>query len=1102
MKNLQIVLIAIFLIATQGVGNGQKRLEMYGDGIVNQGDKIIKTNEPGHLVLGDISIAGKLDNWLMKIDEFGKVKWLAGNGYKTMFNYYQAANGNIFTIGSKGGSFRNIFYAAFDANGTMIWEVNADAGFAPSQPLTPGVLPTSDGNTIFYYGKVDLNGRYQGVVTKVDNIGTTLWTQTIADPNFNYFVSDVQEDSSGEFIAVGSKGVQESFLTKITNSGAIAAQYDFNFIDVPTTGQSIPREERPKQFHIESDGYVFFGISWVADANGTLSPSKVFLSKVNLTGSVIFAENLNWTLTFGSTMMRTSSGNLLVASGNGFDRINYRNYSQTGTLLWSNSVEGDPENCRGQLATHIFEESNHFKIFTNSASDCLQTFNQIQVYTINLSGNFISRKENIIPNSVDVRLKNIIRNGDEFIGTGFTQNLFGVPVFTNLFVARFDENGCIFNSHIAGTVFEDEDLDCTIDQNYTALENWTVIADGPSEDFYGSTDENGVYDLNTFEENYTLAVQLPNAYWGACDTFNVDLSTGSNTVQFDFGIQPLIDCPLLEVDISTPVLRRCFQNDYTVRYCNLGTIGAQDAYVEVILDLFLTIDSTSIPITGQNGRIQIFDIGDVGVGDCGSFHIYATLDCDSTVLGQNHCVQAQIFPDSLCFQEDPSWSGARVELNAECIGDTVQFTIENVGTGPMDEALDYVIIVDDVILRVGNFELDPQQSMTVDEYAGGSTVRMIAQQEQGHPGNDYPSIAIEGCSIDPGNFNLGFVSVFGENDSNPFISIDCQRNRGSYDPNDKIGYPLGYGNENFIAADQEIDYQIRFQNTGTDYAFRVVIIDTLPGTLDPATIRLGASSHNYNYNLSGNGIIEFEFSDIQLPYQSLDDLGSNGFVKFKIKQKEGNFPGTVIQNRAAIYFDFNDPVITEYSIHTIEKPRRFGSQELTWCFGDEFNGIEIFQDTFITLTTEYAAYDSLITTYFDVQAQILTELNVTVNSNEPYMGNIYTTDTTITTNYPITGMCDSMVVTNITVNLIDGIEELNPFGKIQIYPNPTSEKVVILTSKDFSFDLKLQDKLGRTLIDNPAFQNQELDLSKLNAGVYILTLINGHQQWQTKIVKY
>ncbi|MCB0596178.1 MAG: T9SS type A sorting domain-containing protein, partial [Phaeodactylibacter sp.] len=56
---------------------------------------------------------------------------------------------------------------------------------------------------------------------------------------------------------------------------------------------------------------------------------------------------------------------------------------------------------------------------------------------------------------------------------------------------------------------------------------------------------------------------------------------------------------------------------------------------------------------------------------------------------------------------------------------------------------------------------------------------------------------------------------------------------------------------------------------------------------------------------------------IMLPDSNVNEAASHGFVKFLISQRPGNPLGTRIENSAAIYFDFNAPVITNTAFHTL-----------------------------------------------------------------------------------------------------------------------------------------------------------------------------------------
>ncbi len=143
---------------------------------------------------------------------------------------------------------------------------------------------------------------------------------------------------------------------------------------------------------------------------------------------------------------------------------------------------------------------------------------------------------------------------------------------------------------------------------------------------------------------------------------------------------------------------------------------------------------------------------------------------------------------------------------------------------------------------------------------------------------------------------------------------------GSYDPNDKVATTSsGYSGEfYFIDVDQWVDYTIRFQNTGTDTAFTVVVTDTLPETLDPSTLVVGAGSHPFTWSVQGAGTLKFYFVNILLPDSNVNEPGSHGFVSFRIRPRQPLLPATVIENTANIYFDFNPPVITEPSVLVAE----------------------------------------------------------------------------------------------------------------------------------------------------------------------------------------
>ncbi len=134
---------------------------------------------------------------------------------------------------------------------------------------------------------------------------------------------------------------------------------------------------------------------------------------------------------------------------------------------------------------------------------------------------------------------------------------------------------------------------------------------------------------------------------------------------------------------------------------------------------------------------------------------------------------------------------------------------------------------------------------------------------------------------------------------------------GSYDPNDKLVYPAhAIRIDSVQQGKQPLEYTIRFQNTGTDTAFYIHIIDTLSAKLDLSSIKLLAASHSVEMEWQHPNILHFYYRHILLPDSNRNEPASHGFAKFRIYPKNNLTTNDTIYNRASIYFDYNLPVMT------------------------------------------------------------------------------------------------------------------------------------------------------------------------------------------------
>ncbi len=138
---------------------------------------------------------------------------------------------------------------------------------------------------------------------------------------------------------------------------------------------------------------------------------------------------------------------------------------------------------------------------------------------------------------------------------------------------------------------------------------------------------------------------------------------------------------------------------------------------------------------------------------------------------------------------------------------------------------------------------------------------------------------------------------------------------GSYDPND---ITVLEGDEILLAdTDKYLHYVIRFQNTGTASALKVVVKNILDANLDWSTLQLESISHDNHVEIKNGNEVSFIFNAIYLPDSTTDEPNSHGYIAYKIKPKANIALGDVILNKADIFFDFNTPIETNTVTTTI-----------------------------------------------------------------------------------------------------------------------------------------------------------------------------------------
>lgn len=132
----------------------------------------------------------------------------------------------------------------------------------------------------------------------------------------------------------------------------------------------------------------------------------------------------------------------------------------------------------------------------------------------------------------------------------------------------------------------------------------------------------------------------------------------------------------------------------------------------------------------------------------------------------------------------------------------------------------------------------------------------------------------------------------------------------SYDPNNIVVSEGSLAPIEVIENQQRyMHYTINFQNTGSAEAVNVRLTTTLDNLFTAESFQPLVSSHEYVVTRTGNEL-EFKFDGINLPYSSLNEPGSHGFVSYRVKISEAVQPEDMVQGTANIYFDFNPAIVT------------------------------------------------------------------------------------------------------------------------------------------------------------------------------------------------
>ena len=744
------------------------------------------------------------------------------------------------------------FIAKVDKDGLSIWEKYLDSlpGINSFDDIS-AIKHTLDGGCIvsgtqLYYDDTFTVSNNAVIVLKFDSLGKLVWSKKIAGSKYENAGTDMAVLPDGSFFVTGS--------TK---------SHDGDFVNT----------------------------------NADVINSNVFLTKLSATGSIIFTKVYGGSEDdFGYKITALQNGSFLINAG-------------------TESSNGDVKGAHPQLKYQLYETDSTYTI-------------EAWIFNIDASGNILWSK--CYGGSTGSEISGVAENNGGMLLTGSTNSKDGdLPYYpereVSLWVLQISATGNIIwnKQYKLYKGYQDSDyIGSPLGVNYNSS------VQGP----HKTKDGNFVIGTTAGDKHGAIRGMR-----GLSDIVLLKLNTTGDIIwQKDIGGIGFDDCENIQVD-----------KDDNILFTGFSTSDDGDLYQNSLLNSLFIVGKVGITNTIK-GQVFVDNNGN-HIKDAAE-HYFSEGRINSSKYGDT--IQTRIFNGIYLNNVDTgNYVSAYKPLNNYYTVTPVTHN-SSFSTFDLKDSFDFALTPKPNIkdLEVQLLPLNTPRPGFAATYriitknVGTATINNVIigfkkdsreiYQSASRPNNGIAADSIwwgpftlNAFDIDTLNINvtLAVPPTLNNGDTltetvtaNPVINDSSATNNiytlreithGSFDPNEKTEIHAGTLSTTQYANADYLQYQVSFQNTGSDTAFFITVKDTLQAGLDLKSLEIVASSHPYAFRLDGN-VATWDFKNIKLPDNTTNEAASHGFILFKVKAAKGLAVGDEFSNKAAIYFDYNLPVIT------------------------------------------------------------------------------------------------------------------------------------------------------------------------------------------------
>ncbi len=213
------------LVLIAGLASGQGWERVYGGSGQDVANGITQTPDGGYIMTGSYNADTRV--YLLKTDANGELQWS-----KTFFGAPLAAGSRVIVtqdggyavvgyVKGEGPNGDNIYVLKTDAFGTLLWKKPFGTGL---DDRGTDILELPDGNLVITGYQVNVNGKADLVVLKLDSDGAEIWYKTYGAAGFSEKGMGIARASNGDLIVVAEKQENRSPTIKMHISYVLPAR--------------------------------------------------------------------------------------------------------------------------------------------------------------------------------------------------------------------------------------------------------------------------------------------------------------------------------------------------------------------------------------------------------------------------------------------------------------------------------------------------------------------------------------------------------------------------------------------------------------------------------------------------------------------------------------------------------------------------------------------------------------------------------------------------------------------------------------------------------------------------------------------------------------